>query len=184
VRSEAVRLANSAITFAEALRMAGYGYWGEGTSRGRKTRCPFGEVSHDDGGREPAMRVYYRHGYCFACSKWYSVVGLLSEVWQLSEDDAAYRALEKAGYRPPDPERAWAWAQRPPDPDRDALARSLVVWCEAHSPDWTARQYDRAVARRLAECNDLLTLVKTPEDCDKWLAAAKIAMKPWLGASP
>jgi hypothetical protein len=181
VRSEAVRLANSVLTFAEALRMAGVSYAGEGTSRGRRAYCPFGDLAHLDQGREPAMRVYYRHGYCFACSRWYSVVSLLAEVWQLDEDHAAYRALEQGGYQPPDAERAWAWVQRSPEPDRDALARALTTWCEANIPHWAQAQYSPAVASRLSECLGLLPLVKTADDCDRWLSVARTAMKSCLG---
>jgi hypothetical protein len=184
VRSEAARLADSTLTFAEALRMAGVPCYGEGTARGRKIHCPFETVNHEDGGKEPALRVYFRHGYCFACSQRYTVTSLLSEVWQLSEEDAAYKALEKAGYAPPDPARAWEWARRAPEPDRDALARALTAWCEANCPDWASRQYDRMTARRLAEWNDLLPLVKDADDCKTWLDAAKTAMKPWLGTPP
>jgi hypothetical protein len=144
-----------------------------------KVHCPFG-FEHDDGGAEQALRVYPDHGYCFAEQRYFTVTSFLSAVWEVTREDAAIEALRRWGWRPADYAHLWADAVREREPDRDALRAALDTWCSARAREWKTRQYDPAVADRLARCYGLLPLVRTADDCGKWLAACKSAMLPYL----
>jgi hypothetical protein len=173
-RESLASAADRLVPFPTAARLAGVDVGGRA-----KVHCLFW-AEHDDGGREPALRVYDDHGYCFAEQKYFSVTGLLSLAWEVSREDAGARALREIGWRPVSYSHLWDTADRPPEPDRDALRAALHVWCAGRCPDWEQRQFDPAAADRLARCLGLLRLVSTAEDCTKWLAACKQAMAPYL----
>lgn len=183
VKQSLVQVANSHVAFPTAARWAGIQFFGEGRERGVKVRCPFGDVEHPDGGRDPALRIYPDHGWCFACQKYYTPVSLLAEVWQVSREDAAVEALRRVGYVPANYAHLWENANRDPEPDRQSLGRALTTWCAANSGGWTKAQYDPAVAQRLSQCLGLLPLVRTEKDCRTWLAACKRAMGPFLSGT-
>lgn len=175
-----VALANEKVPFATAVSWAGIQVFGS-TERGQKVYCPFGAVEHPDGGMEPAMRVYPDHAWCFAESKYFSVVSLLAEVWQVTREEAATEALTRSGYKPADYAERFATAGScEQEPDQDALAAALLIWCEAwcerYGARWRAVQYEEAVAAIRARCLGLLPLVYDLGDCDIWLAASKEAM--------
>lgn len=177
-----VAAANRAVPFALACAWAGLDVPGDVASGGYKTYCPFGEIAHDDGGAEPAFRVYTDHGYCFACAESFSPVKLCALAWDLTAEEAAREMLERAGVADPDYREHWKrlvdWSQRP---DVDSLARTLRTYCAAVCPQWRVRQYDRPVADKLAACLRLLGMVRTEEDCRTWLAGCKQAMAQVLG---
>jgi hypothetical protein len=176
-RPSLVAVANRHVPFPTACRWAGIEFYGEAQERGTKVYCPFGEFEHPDGGREPALRIYPDHGWCFAENRYFSPVSLLADVWRVSRDDAAAQALDKAGYVPADYAHLWEHAQRVPPPDRDALAQALTAFCEGVFPDWRRAQYDDPRVRtQLARCLGLLPLVETEEHCKVWLDACKRAM--------
>lgn len=168
-----VQLADRVIPFRTAARWAGIDAGGR-----NKTWCPWGAFEHDDGGREQAFRVYDDHGYCFAEQKYFTVTTLLAVAWEVSREDAAVRALRDFGWRPAGYAHLWADASKPPEPDRDALREALALWCSGQCSDWADRQYEPRTAARLARCYGLLPLVRTPDDCEKWLARCKQAMSP------
>jgi hypothetical protein len=176
-----VRLADEKVPFTLAAQWAGVDIWDEVGERGVKVYCPFGEVEHPDGGLEPAMRVYSDHGWCFAESKYFSVTSLLAAVWEVTRAEAAAEALSRAHYTPASYAHLFTEAQASPEPDADALAATLVVWCESQCErqggSWAAVSTSPAVARQLARCLGLLSLVRTEEDCETWLNASKQAMQ-------
>ncbi len=161
--------------FPTAARWAGIRFYGD-TDRGVKVYCPFGEVEHPDHGREPALRIYPDHGWCFAEQRYFSSVSLLAEVWEVSWQDAAVKALDEIGYVPADYAHLWENAQRVVEPDREALATALIMFCGSHCQGWTEAQYDEQVSEALAKCLGLLRLVQTEEDCRRWLEASKVYM--------
>lgn len=167
-----VPIANEVVPFPLAASWAEVG-------RGNKAYCPFG-FEHDDGGAEPALRVYRDHGWCFAENRYLTVSSLLAAAWNMEREDAAAQALERYGWVPPDPESMWADAGRAPQPDRESLADALVTWCRARCPDWDRRQYDERTAARLARCLGLLSLVYSPAECRLWLETCQRAMRPYL----
>ncbi len=179
-----VVLANRRIPFAVACRMAGVEIPGDVPEHGIKIYCPFGEYSHSDGGSEAAFRVYPDHGYCFACGEAFSAVKLCALVWDCTPDEAARQMLELAGVADPEYREQWQrlvnWSQ---PADVDGLASALRVWCSRTDPQWPVRQYDSAVAAKLAECLGVLARVRTQEDCRIWLAGCKKAMAQVLGKS-
>lgn len=175
-RKSIVRVANEVVLFPQAAAWAGIDVPYQSGERGVKVYCPFGTTEHPDGGTEPAMRVYPDHGWCFAESRYFSVVSLLAEVWQVPREEAAETALDRIGWKPQDYGKRFAQAAAAPEPDEDALAAALVTWCETMFPDWRERQYDARVSRCLAHCLGLLPLVHSAGDCEIWLGAVKQAM--------
>lgn len=172
-----VAAANREIPFPAACRMAGLEMPGDVPEHGLKMYCPFGEYAHEDGGAQPAFRVYPDHAYCFACQEWFTPVKLCAAVWDCTPEEAARQMLERAGVADPDYRAHWKrlvdWSQ---PPDLDGMAGALRAACAAISPDWKARQYDKPVAGKLADCLKLLALVRTEADCRAWLAGCKKAM--------
>jgi hypothetical protein len=160
-------IANEQVSFTQAMAWAGTSV-GE-RQRGMKATCP-------SCGGDGYLRVWPDHGWCFGCRIWFTSVRLLAAAWRMDREHAAIRALDKIGYVPPSLASLWADARRPPEPVREELAQALLLWCEANCPDWTARQYDPAVARRHAACLGLLPKVATAEDCALWLVRCKEAM--------
>ena len=171
------RLANEHVPFPLAARWAGIEVYDEPGERGIKTYCPFGEVEHPDGGLEPSLRVYIDHGWCFAESRYFTVVSLLSEIWETSRNEAAEEALRRVNYKPASYAHLFEQADKDPEPDQDALANALVIWCMSRRPDWKEAQYSPAIASMLARCFGLLPLVRDGNDCDVWLSTAKQAMQ-------
>lgn len=167
-------IADRVVPFPAAARWAGVDAGGRA-----KAHCPFG-IIHDDGGAEQSFRVYEDHGYCFAGCGYFTATRLLAEAWEVTREDAAAEALRRAGWRPASYAHLWASVTRERPPDRDALRAALTVWCSARCPDWDRRQYDQRTADKLARCYGLLPLVKTREDCVRWLEACKAAMAPYL----
>jgi hypothetical protein len=172
-----VRLADVKVPFPLAAQWAGVEVWSDPGERGVKTWCPFGAAEHPDGGTEQAMRVYSDHAWCFAESRYFSVTGLLAEVWQLDREDAAAEALRKVGHVPADYAHLFTEASRGLPPDREELAAALVTWCEAQCGTWREAQYQLGVSSQLSRCLGLLPLVCSEEDCGTWLGAAKEAMR-------
>lgn len=161
-------IANERISFDRAMQWAGQA----GTvtrERGVKAICPScGEVG--------AMRVYLDHGWCFSEQRYFSPVRLLAEVWDMDNETAAKTALDRIGYAPPEYPELWEAAQREPEPALDDLATALRLYCARVCPDWATRQYEDAVANRMARCLGALRAVRTEQDCRKWLEVAKTAM--------
>jgi hypothetical protein len=154
---------------------------GDVPEHGLKIYCPFGEWAHDDGGAEPAFRVYPDHAYCFACGEWFTPVKLCAAVWDCTAEEAARQMLERAGVADPDYREHWKRLVDYRQPvDVDGLAGALRIFCASRSPVWTRRQYDRPVADKLAACLRLLALVRTEADCRAWLAGCKRAMEQVL----
>lgn len=160
--------ANRRIPFDTAM---GWAAKAAGTrARGVKATCP---LCGSDGG----IRVFPDHGYCFSEKRYISVVTLLAAVWDMEREDAALKALADYGYVPVSLAHLWEHAQRDPEVARAELAQALAIWCEASIPGWAARQYEPAVTRKRSACLALLPRVRTEDDCERWLAACKEAMR-------
>jgi len=178
-----IALANEIVPFATACRLAGYDV-PPARESGTKTFCMFGELAHPDGGREPALRVYPDHGWCFAESLYLSPSRIYALANDLDEHEAAVQLLDLTGYRPASWQKHWddLVAERVL-PDTNALAEALRIHLSASYPDWQERQYDPAAAGMLARCLGLLPLVRTSGDCSTWLERAKIVMARALGGT-
>ena len=92
-----VALANRQVPFARACAWAGMEVPGDVAASGYKTYCPWGELAHDDGGAEPAFRVYSDHGYCFACQEAFSPVKLCALAWDCTPEEAAPASFGREG---------------------------------------------------------------------------------------
>ena len=176
-----VETANRIIPFARAAQWAGLWTRDDARERGSKVSCPF---CYDGGTRDPAFRIYPDHGFCFAGCGPFSVVRLLAQSWELTPEEAAWKALEKHGWKPPTLENRWADAIREPEPDRGYLAQALVLYCEGIEPAWAARQYEKPVADLLSQCLGLLPQVSTGPECELWLGTCKKIMFRCLREQP
>lgn len=172
-----VAAANRVIPFPLACRWAGLDVPGDVPEHGLKLHCPFGEYAHDDGGAEPAFRIYPDHGWCFAEQERFTPVKLCAAVWDCTLEEAARQMLTQAGVADPDYREQWKrltdWSQ---PPDMDSLAAALRSWCAGNYPRWAVRQYDSDIAATLAACLGLMSRVRTAQDCRTWLAGCKKVM--------
>jgi hypothetical protein len=158
-RTPLARIANEQVPFSQAASWAGL----RGVSdRGTRDTCP-------KCGHEASFRGYLDHGFCHQCRTYFSTVTLLAVKWEMTNFDAARRALDQIGYVPLDYAGEWEHAQREPELDTPALARALRTWCAANLPGWESKQLDPGPAHVLARCLGLLPRVKTEQDCDEWL---------------
>jgi hypothetical protein len=171
--------ANAVIAFTTAATWVGL-WSGEARFRGNKTSCPF---CWDGGGRDPAFRVYPDHGYCFAGCGYFTVTRLLAMSWGLRNDEAAWQALERAGWKPPTRAERWERATADAAPDREALAKALKYYCAAADPQWERRQVTEPYASVLSSCLGVLPLVQTAEECDLWLTRCKEVMNSLLAGT-
>jgi hypothetical protein len=176
--------ANERIDIADVL--ANIGVFVPSTVRNggnRKLHCPFG-FYHSDGGLAKAMRLYRASNtvYCFSCSKRYSPVTLASAKWDCSWNNAAFRLLDDAGFKPKTLEERWTDAIAPIDKTLDtiALADALKMYCSGICQDWAVVQLDDSVAVILNKCLSLLSVVNTDEQAIKWLDTCKQVMRKQL----
>jgi hypothetical protein len=177
-----VALANRSVSFPVACAWAGIDVPGDVPEGGWKTYCPFGEWAHEDGGAQPAFRVYRDHGYCFAEAERFSPVRLCALAWDCTQEEAAREMLARSGVADPDYREQWKRLVDYRQPvDVDGLARLLRTWCARTSPRWAVRQYDKTVADKFAGCLKLLALVRDEADCRAWLAGCKKVMAQVLG---
>jgi hypothetical protein len=174
-------LANRVVPMATACRLAGLDV-PPIRSNGTKIHCPFGELYHPDGGREPAMRVWSDHAWCFSCSEWFGPVKITSRLWDVTEEQAAVRLLDEVGYRPASYAQLWATAAAPTAPDVNALAQALGNFCAAQEPKWTDRQLEPPVAEYLSRCYALLGMVTDESEAEQWLRSSKQVMAAILRA--
>jgi hypothetical protein len=141
---------------------------------GSKMHCPWGQVSHSDGGRDPAFRVWPDHGWCFSCREHFSPVKLASRVWEVSYEQAAIKLLDHVGFKPADYAHHWQRVAAPPELDRSAVAQALRNYCAALAPQH--RLTEPAPAEYLARCLGFLTQVNDEAGAVQWLALSKQVM--------
>jgi len=174
-------LANTKISIVTACQWAGISVSeGEG---GRKTWCPFGLISHSDGGVDRAFRVYEdsNSAYCFSCAKYWTPVSLMTEVWDCSRTEAAERMCGTAGITVPGWRERWDSLQYPAAVDTASLAEALKRWCaRIYGPGWETDQFDSEQADPLAACLGVLPLVTTGNDASAWVDSSKQIMLPFL----
>lgn len=173
-----ITTANEQVSIYEVFRLLDV-YAGPG-----KNYCPFGAVTHADGGLAPALRLYpdTNSAYCFACGEAFRPVSLLAKARDISNEEAALTLLEQAGYVPEniDDKLAALLADDTPAVDADSLAAALSTYCLRVNPEWKILQFDDEVAVPYRQCLDLLPLVTTPEAAQQWLKATKIKMASTL----
>ncbi len=181
-----IQLANERMSIIEACNLLGMDVMDFSISS-LKTYCPFGHITHEDGGQSKAFRIYpgTNSAWCFACQVYFTPVKLIAMDKDISEPDAAQWILETTNYIPPDYLSKWEALTREEDSglDLDSLAEALKVFCARMSPDWDAKQFDDDVSRKLRLCLGLLPKVRTKGDADKWLTTTKQVMSKTLGVS-
>ncbi len=176
----AVRLANRKVPIELACSLAGESVIGLADQvRSLKIRCPFGELYHDDGGAEPALRVYPgpNNAWCFACGEFFTPVSICAKAWDVQPEAAAIQLLDRIGYKPASYAHHWREVTAPVPPDGHALAQALKFACERMEPDWGNRQAEPLIAEYLARCLGLIPSITSQEDADAWLSTARQVME-------
>jgi hypothetical protein len=145
--------------------LAELGVWVEGLPSGDsniRVHCPFGEISHSDGGLKKELRVYADNkAYCHSCEKQYDSVSLMMEAWDLPAGVAARQLLARAGLSQSDLDLPIAQQKV----NRPAMLAALAVWADSNKIDRFAESY--------AVCLENADKVKMPEDVASWLKEAK-----------
>lgn len=144
-----------------------------------KTYCPFGRFYHSDGGTTPAFRVYpgTNSVFCFAGCGYFSCVTLWASARDVHYEEAARVLLDLIGYRPRTLTEQWQDAlEANTGVDQESLTEALRTWCATQTPKWALGQYHSGVSYTLAKYLDIVPHIKTAEDAEKWLEAAKLAM--------
>jgi hypothetical protein len=163
---------------ATALRAAGIDAPGAYRDSGTKMHCPWGEISHSDGGRDKAFRVWPDHAWCFSCREWFGPVKLASRIWDVSYEQAAVRLLDFVGHKPADYAHHWQAAARPLEVNRSAVAQALRNYCGSLvSQDGLLAP---GAAEYMSQCLGFLTQVKNEAEAAEWLALAKRVMQAVL----
>lgn len=176
----AVRLANKKVPIEVACRLAGTDIPGLiDRTRSLKVRCPFGEIYHDDGGVDPALRVYPlpNNAWCFACGEFFTPVKICAMAWDVQPEDAALQLLERIGYKPATYAHHWQAVTTPVPPDGFALAQALRFACDGLVTDWSARQQEPVVAEFMAKCLGLIPSITNQEEADMWLSTTRQVME-------
>jgi hypothetical protein len=179
-RPSEIRLADEKVPILAACQLIGMNLPDDiAYGRAVKVHCPFGELFHNDGGTEAAMRIYAdsNHVYCFAGCGFFGPVGLVSHAFDITRRAAARELLARAGIRMPTPREVWdAATTHVEPPDTALLAEALKTFCRRTAPAWESDQYRPDVAERLTRCLGLLDHVVTPQAADQWLTACKTIM--------
>ncbi len=176
-----VELANSEVDIFLVCNLIGMDITPAYDVRSIKVYCPFGEVSHIDGGREKALRIYpdTNSAWCWAESLYLSPVKIASLAWDKPMLETAEILLERVGKTPPSIEEMLDKFLNPPEvqPDLSLLGQLLRDFCKNHMENWESRQFDPEIARWLDSCLSLLRYVRTSADAAEWLEGSKQVMR-------
>lgn len=177
--NENIARANERVSILEVFELIGNPIYSSA-----KNYCPFGPVTHADGGASPALRAYpdTNSAYCFACAEAWRPVQLLAKARDISEDEAAMVLLESSGYIPVsvDDRLEELLADDTPAVDADSLAQALSTYCLRIHPRWKSLQFEDEVAEAYQQCLAPLVLVHTPKDAQTWLTVTKRKMSQIL----
>lgn len=155
-----------AYEIATGGRPAGYG----------KTYCPFGGIYHKD---TRVMSIFEdtNSAYCFLSCGYLTPVRLIEMSKDLTREEAITFAFDHVGYKEPSPEERWDELMSPKFVvDKESLEAALKIYCARIIPDWEVLQFEPKAALLLERCLSALNRVRTSENADKWLVAAKAAM--------
>jgi hypothetical protein len=172
-------IANSRMPIDAAVRLVG----GEAWAGNGKQWCPFGAVSHMDGGQDRAFRIYPEENtaFCFGGCGFFTPTKMVAVGKDMNEDDAADYILEVTGYRPPTVEKRWEAATTVKQAiDTDALAEALRVFCTRLDKNFDVSRYDEPIASTFRKCLALTDRVTSAEDATLWLRTTKEAMRQVL----
>jgi len=125
----------------------------------RRVYCPFGELNHEDGGRERQMRVYVDNSaWCFECNQRYDPVSLIAINESCHYSDAATRLLDRMGGAPDSTVSVMPSV-------RAGVVAALGVWADAHGVDRTAARYGDVLRS--------LDALESEDQARPWLTRAK-----------
>lgn len=151
-----------------------------------KHKCPFGDLSHSDGGVTPSFRIYTEtnSAYCFACRKFMTPVYIYAQAKDKRYKDAAEDLLEIIGWKPVSQAQHWANSVAPEvSVDVSMLGLALRTYCARICVEWEDVQFLPDIAQLLGRCLALLDRIRTPEEAERWLNTCKIVMAKKLEAA-
>lgn len=172
-----VILANKVVSILDALKLVGV--YVSKSDIYTKMHCPFGSVSHSDGGVQRTFQIYDdNRAYCYNCVRVYDPVSLAQAAWDLPQKQAAAELLHQSGYKPPTTNQRWTEIEQSVavKPDKASLGQALKLYCSTIDENWEERQFDKDIADKLNKCLSLLERVHTDDDVIEWLAGTKWAM--------
>lgn len=178
-RRELVTKANEVVSIYHVCDKVGIEY---ATYMGDKAKlyCPFGAITHMDGGEARAFRIYEdsNSAYCFACSQYYTPVKLYSDYSDLSEEDSAEELLNEVGWKEETFDERWDRLNAPGDVyDPSYLPEALHTYCTRLDPDWVVTQMSEPYRSVVTLCVRASRAVTSAKQADQWLEAAKERMR-------
>lgn len=176
-----VDIANEEVDIYKVLQMVGvdaYGLYGNNS----KIYCPFGPITHMDGGQTRAMRVYLDTGslYCFACQKYFNPVILWSEYSGLSYEESAEFLLESQGWKPETYESRWDKLTKKRKFDTSELQNALDLYCLSIHPKWKTIQVNSPYIDVFSKLMTVADNVTNVAQAEKWMEVAKQKMREVL----
>lgn len=176
-----VRTANERVSIYFVCDKAGVEYSSMYGSNS-KLYCPFGAITHMDGGETRAFRIYEEtnSAYCFACTQVYDPVGLYCALTDLGRVEGAEALLEEYGWKPETFEEKWDRVSATPEYDNSTLPEALEKYCTRLNDDWPIMQFDEPYRTHFRKCVNLSRSVSSTEEAMKWLDATKAYMKEVL----
>lgn len=180
--AELIHLANTEVDITRAFGMIDE-HVDYAASVSMKIYCPWGNISHADGGNTRSMRVYTssNSAWCFAGCGYFDPVRLVADHFEFDRAEAAEWMLREIGYVHPDYESVWeSLMQETPKVDTASLAAALKVACSRMHPQWESVQFEGPVLTDMDKCLRLLPKVHTSEEADRWLSVTKTLMRRTL----
>lgn len=176
-RADLISLANSEVSIYTVLGKLGVDYAAYyGTTA--KLNCPFGHISHIDGGYSKAMRVYpdTNSCYCFACSTYFTPVKMFSDAHDLSLEDAARFLLEDSGWEPETYESKWDKLVQPSVFNPYEVQEALDSACRRRDKLWNVKVTFEPYKSAYQECLKVLEYVDNASKAELWLEQCKEKM--------
>lgn len=176
-----IRTANEQVSIYFVADKAGIDYSSMYGSNS-KLFCPFGAITHIDGGETRAFRIYEdsNSAYCFACSERWDSVGLYCALTDLDRVAGAEALLEESGWVPETFESKWDRVSATTEYDNSTLPEALDRYCTRLNEDWAVLQFDEPYRTHFQKCVTLSKSVTNSEQAVKWLDATKAYMKEVL----
>lgn len=182
--SELIRLANEEVSIYTVLSKIGVEYQGYyGTTS--KLYCPFGYITHIDGGQSKAMRVYPDTNslFCFACNEHYTPVKLFAAYTDLDWESAAEVLLTDSGWVPETYEEKWDKLIEETKFNPEETQIALDNACRRIDPLWNVHATFDPYKSAYQRCLQGLTQVVDIATSIKWLEESKEIMYEVINAN-
>jgi hypothetical protein len=140
-----------------------------------KLYCPFGHITHMDGGQTRAFRIYpdTNSAYCFACSQYFDSVGLFAAFSDMTREESAVTLLEGIGWQEETFEEKWERLTEEVRYDTSEVVTALNAYCERKDPMWPVNSMYSPYLESYTQCIGLVSSITNHSQAAAWLSAAK-----------